>query len=110
MVLWDKIKKNAEEGIETIKRGATFVAERARVEASLAKVFLETSKVEKKIKVLYQRIGERIYTLTERRERNILKDEEITRAMEEIRILKEDLSKLQREARLLSSGEVEERQ
>lgn len=109
MILWNKIKKNAEEGIETIKRGATFVAERAKVEASLAKIFLETGKIEKKIKGLYQKIGERLYTLTVRKEKNILKDKEITEALEEITVLKEDLSKLQREARLLSSGEVDEK-
>lgn len=107
MVLWDKIRKNAEEGIESIKRGAAFVAERARIEASLARINLEIGKIEKRIQSLYQKTGERIYILTVRKDRNIFKDRELTEALEEITKLKEDLNKLQREARLISSGEVE---
>lgn len=109
MILWDRIRKNAEEGIESIKRSASIVAERARIEASLARILLESGKVEKRIKDLYQKIGERIYTLTAKKEKNILKDIRITEELEEIAKLKEDLNKLQREARLISSGEVEER-
>ncbi|MEK6692384.1 MAG: hypothetical protein AABY44_03040 [Nitrospirota bacterium] len=109
MILWDRIRKNAEEGLESIKKGASIVAERARIEASLAKILLESGKLEKRLKTLYQKVGERIYTLTAKKERNILKDSEITEALEEISRLKEDLDKLQRDARLISSGEVEER-
>ncbi len=109
MILWDRIRKNAEEGLESIKKGASIVAERARIEASLAKILLESGRLEKRLKTLYQKVGERIYTLTAKKERNILKDSEITEVLEEISRLKEDLDKLQRDARLISSGEVEER-
>lgn len=109
MILWDRIRKNAEEGLESIKKGASIVAERARIEASLAKILLESGKLEKRLKTLYQKVGERIYTLTAKKERNILKDSEMTEALEEISRLKEDLDKLQRDARLISSGEVEDR-
>lgn len=109
MILWDRIRKNAEEGLESIKKGASIVAERAKIEASLAKILLESGKLEKRLKTLYQKVGERIYTLTAKKERNILKDSEITEALEEISRLKEDMDKLQRDARLISSGEVEER-
>jgi flagellin-specific chaperone FliS len=107
MTLWDRIKKNAEQGIESIKRGAGFVTERARIEVSLTRIHLQSGKIEKNINGLYQKIGERLYTLTTKKERNILKDREITETLEEITRLIEDLSKLQREARLISSGEVE---
>ncbi|MBI5199075.1 MAG: hypothetical protein HZA09_03560 [Nitrospirae bacterium] len=107
MILWDKIRKNAEEGIESIKKGATILAERARIEVSLAKILFEREKVEKRIKTLYQKIGEKIYTLTAKKERHILKDKEIADALEELVRLKEDLNKLERESRLISSGEVE---
>jgi archaellum component FlaC len=109
MILWDRIRKNAEEGLESIKKGASIVAERARIEASLAKILLESGRLEKRLKTLYQKVGERIYTLTAKKERNILKDSEITEVLEEISRLKEDLDKLQRDARLISSGEVEDR-
>ncbi len=108
MIFWDRIRKNAEEGIESIKRGASIVAERARIEASLARILFETGKLEKRLTTLYQKIGERIYTLTAKKEKNILKDREIIEALEEIARLKEDLNKLQREARFISSGEVVE--
>jgi len=91
---WDRIRKNAEEGIESIKRGASIVAERARIEASLARILFEIGKLEKRLTTLYQKIGERIYTLTTKKEKNILKDSEITEALEEIARLKEDLNKL----------------
>ncbi|MEK6691657.1 MAG: hypothetical protein AABY78_10295 [Nitrospirota bacterium] len=108
MILWDKIIKNAEEGIKSIRKGTTILAERARIEASLAKILFEKEKVEKRIKTLYQKIGEKIYTLTAKKEKNILKDKEIAESLEELVRLKEDLNKLERESRLISSGEVEE--
>lgn len=108
MVLWDKIRKNAEEGIESIKRGAAIVAERARIEATLAKILFEAGKVEKRIEALYQKVGERFYTLTVKKERNILRDTEINETFEEITRLKKELNSLRRDARLISAGEVKE--
>lgn len=107
MVFWDKIKRNAEEGIGSLKKGAAFLAERARVEASLARINLESGKIEKRINGLYQKIGVRVHILTVKKERNILKDREITESLEEISNLKEELNRLQRESRLISSGEIE---
>lgn len=108
MIFWDRIRKNAEEGLESIKRGASVVAERARIEASLARILLESGRVEKRLTALYQKIGERIYTLTTKKEKNILKDKDITESLENLAILKEELNKLQRESRLISAGEVVE--
>lgn len=108
MILWERLRKNAEEGIESVKRGASILAERARVEASLVRIRFEIGKLEKRLSTLYQKIGERIYNLTAKKEKNILKDSEILETLEEIARLKEDIDKLKREARLISSGEVVE--
>lgn len=87
----DKIKKSFDEGVRKIKWFAVFLAERTKAEASIARLFYESSKLEGRLESLYSDIGKRVLELQEKGEKAILKDFIILQTIEEIKNLRKQI-------------------
>ncbi|MGW8322501.1 MAG: hypothetical protein ACWGSD_13200 [Thermodesulfobacteriota bacterium] len=85
---WDRIRKDLEDGLNSIQAIGRFLAQRTRVETSLAKVVYDTQKIRRKIDEKYHELGERIYEL---------KDEKNPSDNATVRDLISDLSSLKEE-------------
>jgi len=98
----DKIKKNFDEGLKKVRWIATFLAERARIETSVARLFYESRKLEDKVDELYRDIGKRVLELRDKGEKALLKDVIIIQTMEEIKKLREQIEEYKGKAYALS--------
>jgi hypothetical protein len=98
----DKIKKSFNEGVKSIKWVATFLAERTKVETSLARLLYESNKLETKLDELYRDIGRRVLELKEKGGKAVLKDFIILQMINEIKGLKEEIEDYKSRAHELS--------
>jgi hypothetical protein len=98
----DKIKKSFNEGVKSIKWVATFLAERTKVETSLARLLYESNKLETKLDELYRDIGKRVLELKEKGEKAVLKDFIILQMINEIKGLREEIEDYKSRAHELS--------
>ena len=87
----DKVKKNFNTGVLRIKWIATFLAERTKAEASVAKLLYEKTKLEGKINDLYSDVGKRVRELKEKGEEDVLKDFMVQQSLDEIKSLQESV-------------------
>jgi hypothetical protein len=87
----DRIRKSFNEGVKSVKWFATFLAERTRVETSIARLSYESNKLESRVDELYSDVGRRVLELKEKGEKAILKDLVILQAIDEIKRLREQI-------------------
>jgi len=87
----DRIRKSFNEGVKSVKWFATFLAERTKIETSIARLFYESSKLEDRVNELYSDIGRRVVELKEKDERAVLKDPIILHTIDEIKRLREQI-------------------
>lgn len=88
----EKIRKNLAAGINRVKWVAGYVAERAKVEISAAKMFFESTKAERKMADIYRDIGERVVELKEKGgtdEIDVFNDAVVLRAFDEIKKMRD---------------------
>lgn len=88
----EKVRKNLAAGINRVKWVAGYVAERTKIETSAAKLFFESSKLERKTGDIYRDIGERIVELKEKGgtdEIDVFNDAVVLQAFDEIKKLRE---------------------
>jgi hypothetical protein len=90
-------------GLERIRWFATVFAERLRIEVAVIKLLYRSDEVDKKRTELLLGIGERVYMLRGRPERNILKDRAILDAVEEIEKLDKEIDDLKNKAAEIGS-------
>ncbi|MBI4697333.1 MAG: hypothetical protein HY758_00015 [Nitrospirae bacterium] len=98
----DRTKKSLDEGVKRVRWFAAFLAERSRVETSMARLLYESSKLEDKLNDLYRDIGKRVVELKEKGERAVLKDFIILQAMEDIKDLREQIEDFKEKAQALN--------
>lgn len=98
----DKIRKNFNEGVKSVKWIATFLAERLKAETSMAKLLYTSSRLEAKVDELYRNIGRRVLELKEKGDKAVFKDFTILEAIEEIKRLNTEIEALKRKAQALS--------
>ena len=98
----DKIRKSLNEGVKRIKWVATFLAERTKVETSMARMLYESSKLETKLDELYRDVGKRVLELKDRDEKAVLKDFIILQMISEIKKLKEQIEDYKSKAHAIS--------
>ena len=87
----DNVKKSLNTGLLRIKWIASFLAERTKAEASVAKLLYEKTKLEGKINDLYSDVGKRAMELKEKGEEDILKDFMVQQTLDEIKNLQESV-------------------
>jgi len=97
-----KIKKSFDEGVKRAKWLAIFLAERTRLETSMARLLYESSKLEDKIDELYREIGKRVLELKDKGEKAVLKDVIIIQTMEEIEKVKKQIEEYKGKAHALN--------
>jgi len=98
----DRIRKSFNDGVQNIKWFATFIAERTKVETSLARLLYESKKLETEIDALYSEIGKRVLELKEKGEKEVLKDFVVVQAVSEIKKIREQIEDYNNKAHALS--------
>lgn len=87
----DRVRKSFNEGVKSIKWFAAFVSERTRLEASMARLLYESSKLENRLDELYRDIGRRVLELKDKEGQDVLKDFIILQEINEIKKLREEI-------------------
>jgi len=98
----DRIRKSFNEGVKSVKWFAAFLAERTKIETSIARLFYESNKLESRINELYSDIGRRVLELKEKGEKAIFNDLVILQAIDEIKRLREQIEDYKSKAYALS--------
>lgn len=98
----DKIRKSFKEGVKSIKWIAAFLADRTKVETSMARLLYESRKLETKLDGLYCDIGKRVLELKEKGEKAVLKDFIILQIINETKRLKGEIEDYKSRAQDLS--------
>jgi chromosome segregation ATPase len=94
----DRVKKSFHEGVKSIKWFASFLSERTKAEASMARLLYESNKLDAKLDELYRDIGKRVMELKGKEEKDLLKDFIILETMNEIIKLKEEIEDYKKRA------------
>ncbi|MDH4100340.1 MAG: hypothetical protein OEV28_07160 [Nitrospirota bacterium] len=106
MVLWNRVVTNLDNAREQIVRWLTIVAERVRIEVSVAKILVEKGKIERRLDVTYRKIGERAFLSIESEGAVNLADAELSDALDEAREAHREMAKLQTSANELTLSGV----
>jgi len=98
----EKIRKNFNEGVKSVRWIATFFSERLKAETSMAKLLYTSNRLEAKVDELLRNIGRRVLELKEKGDKAVFKDLIILEAIEEIKRLRTEVEELKSKARALS--------
>jgi nucleoside-triphosphatase THEP1 len=101
-----KLKDNFDRGVERVKWFAGVFSERLKIEIVLIKLLYRSDEVDKKKNELLASIGRRVYELTRSGEKNIQKDAEILKAIDEIGRLEKDAGDIRRKVSEITSASV----
>jgi hypothetical protein len=88
----DRVKKSFYNGARQVKLLASFLAERTKVETSLARQFYETTRLETKLDGYYTDIGRRVADMEEQGEKDIFNDDTVAHLTGEIKKIKRQIS------------------
>lgn len=108
MILWDRIKRSLDDGVEAVMRVSLKVSERARIEAAVARLMIDKGSLETKMDRLNKRLGARVYFLWEQKQGGIMKDHEVVETLKGITDLNGELAALQLNIQKASLGKGEE--
>ncbi len=107
MILWDRIKRSLDNGIEQVMRVSKVVSERARVEAAVARLLIEKGSIENKGDRIFKQLGERVFFLWEQKSGGVMNDQEVLEAVRELSDIKTEIESLNLKIKKASIGEEE---
>ena len=107
MILWDRIKRSLDNGIEQVMRVSKVVSERARVEAAVARLLIEKGGFENKTDRTLKQLGERVFFLWEQKSGGIMNDQEVMEAVRDLADIRSEIESLNLKIRKASIGEEE---
>ena len=107
MILWDRIKRSLDNGIEQVMRVSKVVSERARVEAAVARLLIEKGGLENKGDRVLKQLGERVFFLWEQKSGGVMNDHEVMEAVRELTDIKTEIESLNLKIKKASIGEEE---
>jgi G:T-mismatch repair DNA endonuclease (very short patch repair protein) len=107
MVLWDRVKKSMDGGIEKVMRVSKVISERTRIEAAVARLLIDKGGLEAKEEKAYKKLGERVFYLWEQKSHGAMKDQEVVDALREIADLRENIASIKQTIQTVSLGEEE---
>lgn len=107
MIVWDRIKKSFDQGLDAIRRTAVLASERARIETSVARHLIDKGTVESRLAKANQELGERVFQLWEQGAEDIMKDQLVLDALKEVDALTGRMEELNEKVREASLGEGE---
>jgi len=108
MILWDRVKKNFDSGVEVIRRVSVSISERARIESAVARLMIDKGSLETKLDKASQVLGERVYTLSVLGAEEVLKDGEVRESLKEVAGLNDRISELALRIKKVSLGEEDD--
>lgn len=88
-MIWNRIRRDLDRGITNIISVGRYLAERTRIETSLAKVVFDSHRIQKKIDDKTLELGERIFEL--RDEKRVLQNAVVRDLISQIEDLKREL-------------------
>ncbi len=107
MVLWDRVKKSMDGGIEKVMRVSKVISERTRIEAAVARLLIDKGSLEIKEEKAYKKLGERVYFLWEQKSPGVMKDQDVLQALTEITGIREEIASIKLKVQKISLGEEE---
>jgi len=108
MILWDRIKRSLDDGIEVVGRVARVVAARTKTEAAVARLMVDKGGLDTSLDRLRKRLGERVFFLWEQKAGSVTHDPEVMDTLREMAELKERIAALKLEIRKAALGEEED--
>ena len=108
MILWDRIKRNFDDGLDAVMKASHRVSERARIEVRVARLMIDKGSLETKLDRLHRRLGERVSFLHEQKDKGILNDPEVMDALRAAGDLKEEIGAMELSVQKASLGRGEE--
>jgi hypothetical protein len=105
MTIWEKAVVNVQQGVQKVNAVAAVFSERVKAEIAIVRLRIRINEIQKRIEELYQIIGRIIVDLKNRGEipkttEQLLKDEDIVVAMNELEDQKKEIEDLQTEIRI----------
>jgi hypothetical protein len=99
MTIWEKTILNVQKGLQKLNIFAAFFSERMKAEIAIVRLRIRTNEIQTKIDDLYRTIGRKLVDLKNRGEmpkasEQLLKDEDIFSALNEIGEEKKELEEL----------------
>lgn len=107
MILWDRIRRSLDNGIEQVMRVSKVLSERARVEAAVARLLIEKGGLENKADRVLKQLGERVFFLWEQKSGGMMNDQEVMEAVRELSDIKSEIESLNLKIKKASIGEEE---
>ena len=107
MVLWDRVKKSMDGGIEKVMRVSKVISERTRIEAAVARLLIDKGSLEIKEERAYKKLGERVYFLWEQKSHGVMRDQDVVQALTEITEVGEEIASIKLKIQKISLGEEE---
>ena len=105
MVLWDAVKKGAEEGLEALKEGVSgFVAEAGK-QSKIIKKRVELASVQNNLRKIFIRLGSQVYDLHLRGEREIWQKEGVKELIGQIEGYKTRVDEIEAEIEAMKKEE-----
>ena len=108
MILWDRIRKSLDDGLEVVTQVAAALSERVRIESAVARLMFDKGGMERKVDRLYRRLGDRVFHLWRQGEGGLMDDAEVRDALRDIDRLKDELDSIRGDISNISTGEEEE--
>jgi hypothetical protein len=104
MTIWEKAVLNMQRGAQRISVAAVLFAERVRVEIAIVRLRIRINEVQARIDELYQSIGRKVVNLAlgdalPKASEQLVQDEEISIAMQELADRKQEIEELQNKIR-----------
>ena len=104
MILWDRVKKSFDEGVEIVTRVSRKLSERAHIEAAVARLLIDKGTLETKVSRLNQRLGAQVYDMWEQKETDVMKEPEVLDLIKDIHSLNEQIDAIQSDIQRVSMG------
>jgi len=94
MALWDDVQSKMKEGVENLKKGLTFAADKTKKGANVARVQVEMKMEEGKLNKLHAELGKHVYGLISNGVFDMSNDATIKNNMDSIRKIEDNILKL----------------
>jgi len=101
-----KLRENFKKGLYRLRWFATVLSERLKIEIAVVKLLYRSDEMEKSREELLKTIGGRVYELRSNRDKNILQDRTILRALEEIENIEKNIDELKQKVSEMSGARL----
>jgi len=105
MILWDRIKKSFDAGMDILRRTAVLASERVGIESAVARHLIDKGTLESRLARVKQELGNRMFELREMGDDDCMKDHEVLALLRDIDALNEDIEDINIKIRKATLGE-----